>query len=177
MWPACLPDVLLVCLFFFHCLWCCSGLLLLPCEAGAGEVFHAPCFLLEVLSTAVVDVGVVRVDVVGDAELCARGVMYAACRAVVDYLTSYFYNRPVRIWPICRREGAVGTYSPRCRGQWSYNIPWPLACTLWWGENWPGGAPGTDPPKTGVLECASRPVVGPWRMIQDRGIRFVSITY
>ena len=22
------------------------------------------------------------------------------------------------------------------------------------GENWPGGAPGTDPPKIGVLECA-----------------------
>jgi hypothetical protein len=28
---------------------------------------------------------------------------------------------------------------------WSYNIPWPL-CSLWWGENWPGGAPGTHRP-------------------------------
>jgi hypothetical protein len=72
----------------------------------------------------------------------------------VLHLTSYFYNWPVRIWPICRPEGAVGKYSPRCRGQWPYNIPWPL-CSLWWGENWPHGAPGTDPPKIGVLECAT----------------------
>jgi hypothetical protein len=48
----------------------------------------------------------------------------------------------------------VGTHSPRCRSQWPYTIPWPL-CSLWWGENWPHGAPGTDPPKIGVLECAS----------------------
>jgi hypothetical protein len=48
-------------------------------EAEVGEVFHAPwSFLLEVFSAAVVDVGVVRVDVVGDAELCARGVMLLA---------------------------------------------------------------------------------------------------
>jgi hypothetical protein len=32
--------------------------------------------------------------------------------------------------------------------------PWPL-CSLWWRDNWPHGAPGTDPPKIGVLECAS----------------------
>jgi hypothetical protein len=42
---------------------------------------------------------------------------------VVLHLTPYFYNWPVRIWPICRPEGDVGTYSPWCRGQWSYNIP------------------------------------------------------
>jgi hypothetical protein len=75
--------------------------------------------------------------------------------AVLLHLTSYFYNWPVRIWPICRPEGAVGTHSPWCRSQWPYNIPWPL-CSLWWGGgNWPHGAPGTDPPKIGVLECAS----------------------
>jgi hypothetical protein len=75
---------------------------------------------------------------------------------VVLHPTSYFYNWPVRIWPICRPEGAVGTHSPWCRSQWSYNIPWPL-CSLWWGDNWPHGAPGTgtDPPKIGALECAS----------------------
>jgi hypothetical protein len=76
---------------------------------------------------------------------------------VLPHLTSYFYNWPVRIWPICRSEGAMGTYSPRFRGQsvaMPYHIPWPL-CSLWWGEDWPGGAPGTDPPKIGVLECAS----------------------
>jgi hypothetical protein len=75
-------------------------------------------------------------------------------RSVLPHLTPYFYKQPVRIWPICRPEGAVGTYSPRCRGQWSYNILWPL-CSLWWGENWPGGASGTDPPKICDLECAS----------------------
>jgi hypothetical protein len=81
--------------------------------------------------------------------------MQAVVMGVVPHLTPYFYNWPVRIWPICRPKGAVGTYSPRFRGQWSYHIPaWPL-CSLWWGDNWPGGAPGTDPPKTGVLECAS----------------------
>jgi hypothetical protein len=48
-------------------------------EAEAGEVFHASwTFLLEVFSAAEVDVGVVRVDVVGDAELCARGVVLSA---------------------------------------------------------------------------------------------------
>jgi hypothetical protein len=79
--------------------------------------------------------------------------------AVVLHLTPYFYNWPVRIWPICSPEGAVGTYSPWCRGQWPYNIPWPLcSLALVGGENWPHGAPGTDhvtdPPKIGVLECA-----------------------
>jgi hypothetical protein len=76
-------------------------------------------------------------------------------KTVLPHLTPYFLNWPVRIWPICRSEGAMGTYSPRFRGQWPYHIrPWPL-CSLWWGEDWPGGAPGTDPPKIGVLECAS----------------------
>jgi hypothetical protein len=42
----------------------------------------------------------------------------------------------VRICCICRPAGAVGTYSPRGRGQWPFNIPWPM-CSLWWGENWP----------------------------------------
>ena len=71
----------------------------------------------------------------------------------VLHLTPYFYNWPVRMWPICRPEGAVGTYSPWCRGHWPYNIPWPL-CSRWWADNWPHGAPGTDPPEIGVLECA-----------------------
>jgi hypothetical protein len=53
--------------------------------------------------------------------------------SVVLHLTSYFFNWPVRMWPICRPEGAVGTYSPRCRGEWPYNIPWPL-CSLLWGR-------------------------------------------
>jgi hypothetical protein len=45
---------------------------------------------------------------------------------VVPHLTSYFYNWPVRIWPICRPEGAVGTYSPWCRGHWSLAIQYPI---------------------------------------------------
>jgi hypothetical protein len=91
-----------------------------------------------------------------------------SCQLCFIHLTPYFYNWPVRMWPICRPEGDVGAYSARCRGEWSYNIPWPL-CSLWWGDNWPGGAPGTDPPKIGVLECA--------RSRDDVGIRYVSITY
>jgi hypothetical protein len=48
-------------------------------EAETGEVFHtAWAFLLEVFSAAEVDVGVVHVDVVGDAELCARSVVLLA---------------------------------------------------------------------------------------------------
>jgi hypothetical protein len=72
----------------------------------------------------------------GKTEAARRMPLQAKCglgaRPVLSHLASYFYNWPVpvRIWPICRPEGAGGTYSPRCRGQWPYAIPWPM-CSLW----------------------------------------------
>jgi hypothetical protein len=83
------------------------------------------------------------------------------------------------MWPVCRRpEGAVGTYSPWCRGHWPYNIAWPL-CSLWWGDNWPHGAPGTDPHQKSVscvLECA-RSRAGARSTTWEFGTLYVSITY
>jgi hypothetical protein len=62
-------------------------------------------------------------------------------------LTPYFITGRYEYGPSAVLMGAVGTYSPRCRGRC-------VVFGLWWGENWPGGAPGTDPPELGVLGCA-----------------------
>jgi hypothetical protein len=70
----------------------------------------------------------------------------------------YFFKWPVRICCICHPEGGVGTYSPRGRGQWPFNIPWPL-CSLWalvgGGRlaHVPCGAPNTGPPKSVIGMC------------------------
>jgi hypothetical protein len=83
----------------------------------------------------------------GKTEAARRMPLQAKCglgaRPVLSHLASYFYNWPVpvRIWPICRPEGAGGTYSPRCRGQWPYAIPWPL-CSLC--RSLAGGGGGID---------------------------------
>jgi hypothetical protein len=39
------------------------------------------------------------------------GCLISRAPAVVLRLASYFYNWPVRTWPICRPEGAVGGHA------------------------------------------------------------------
>jgi hypothetical protein len=75
--------------------------------------------------------------------------------SVLARLAPCFYNRPVRIWPICHPEGAVGTYTPRCRGQRPCNIPRPL-CSPWWGDSWQLGRRSSRhiPSQIAVLGCA-----------------------
>jgi hypothetical protein len=48
------------------------------------------------------------------------------CQPVVLHLTPYFYNWPVRIWPICRPEGDVGTCILTLV-PWSMAIQYPMA--------------------------------------------------
>jgi hypothetical protein len=115
----------------------------------------------------------------GSASKFAEGTCYE-CRPVVRHLTPYFVNWPVpvRIWCMCRPGGAVGTYSPRCRGQWSYNIPcWPL-CRQWllfgWGRFGQAELQARQPHPNRCLGCACS-----WarRTIHEVGIRWVSSEY
>jgi hypothetical protein len=94
-------------------------------------------------------------------------------QAVVLHLMSSFYNWPVRIWHICRPEGAVGTYSPRLVS-WPVAIEYPMAAV----QSLVGGelarrSSRHRPTQIGGLGCACRAR----RTIHEVGSRGVPSEY